>query len=76
VPVTCDWNGPFAGLMEKIMSKSTTPPTDVVRELRDDELETVNGGYSFFQDVMVESLKPSAPRLATNYTAININYTS
>ena len=36
------------------MSKSATPPTDVVRELRDDELETVSGGY-VFTDVMVES---------------------
>ena len=35
------------------MSKSATPPTDVVRELRDDELETVSGGY-VFTDVMVE----------------------
>jgi hypothetical protein len=53
-------DGPFAGLMEKIMSKSndssklgrTTPTPDLggantftVRELRDDELENVSGGW-------------------------------
>ena len=51
---TCDWMVHSPVLMEKIMSKSATPPTDVVRELRDDELETVSGGY-VFTDVMVES---------------------
>ena len=60
------------GLMEMIMSKSTTPPTDDVRELDDGELETVSGGYTF-TDVMVESLKPSAQALSINYTAITIN---
>ena len=35
--------------MEKIMSKSsrTTPTTNAVRELRDDELESVSGGYVY-----------------------------
>ena len=51
---TCDWMVHSPVLMEKIMSKSATPPTDVVRELGDDELETVSGGY-VFTDVMVES---------------------
>jgi hypothetical protein len=48
-------DGPFASLMEMTMSKTN----DTVRELRDDELEKVNGGY-IFTDVMVESIV--APR--------------
>jgi hypothetical protein len=48
-------DGPFAGLMEKIMSKSNDSSftvdlggdaTSTVRELRDDELENVSGGSS------------------------------
>jgi hypothetical protein len=47
--------------MEKIMSKSScaTPTTELVRELRDDELQEVSGGYTF-NNVMVESIV--APR--------------
>ena len=41
-------DGPFAGLMEKNMSKgndsSKLGPATQVRELRDDELENVSGG--------------------------------
>ena len=41
-------DGPFAGLMEKIMSKSNDSSklglATQVRELRDDELENVSGG--------------------------------
>ena len=48
-------DGPFAGLLEKTMSKTN----ETVRELRDDELEKVSGGY-IFTDVMVESIV--APR--------------
>jgi hypothetical protein len=55
------WNGPFAGLMEKIMSKSSraTPTIELVRELRDDELQEVSGGYNFY-NLLVESIV--APR--------------
>ena len=54
-------DGPFAGLMEKIMSKSScaTPTPDIVRELRDDELQEVSGGYNFY-NLLVESIV--APR--------------
>ena len=52
---TSDWMIHSPVLMEKIMSKTN----DTVRELRDDELEKVNGGY-IFTDVMVESIV--APR--------------
>jgi hypothetical protein len=52
-----------ARLMEKIMSKSNDSSklvrTPQVRELRDDELEEVSGGYTF-NNVMVESIV--APR--------------
>ena len=45
---TSDWMGPFAGLMEKNMSKSSDSSklgrATQVRELRDDELENVSGG--------------------------------
>ena len=45
---TSDWMGPFAGLMEKNMSKSNDSSklgrATQVRELRDDELEKVSGG--------------------------------
>ena len=33
--------------LEKIMSKSPTPTPDLVRELRNDELEKVSGGYVY-----------------------------
>ena len=40
-------------------SNDSTPTPDLVRELRDDELETVSGGY-VFSDIFVESI--IAPR--------------
>ena len=54
-------DGLFAGLMEKIMSKSSraTPTPDLVRELRDDELQEVAGGVNL-EDIFIESV--GAPR--------------
>jgi hypothetical protein len=53
--------------MEKIMSKSSRATPDLVRELRDEELQEVSGAY-IFTDVMVESIV--APRdLNTGHTA-------
>ena len=58
--------------MSKTNDTSKLGPAMQVRELQDNELQQVSGGYTF-TDVMVESLKPSAPGLAINFTAININ---
>jgi len=58
--------------MSKTNDTSKLGPPMQVRELQDNELQQVSGGYTF-TDVMVESLKPSAPGLAINFTAININ---
>ncbi len=44
---TSDGMGPFAGLMERIMGKTSARNSEAnpeVRELRDDELDLVSGG--------------------------------
>jgi hypothetical protein len=48
-----------AGYKERDMSKSND--TSKLRELRDDELQEVSGGW-IFSDVMVESVKIVSPR--------------
>jgi hypothetical protein len=55
---------PFAGLVEKNMSKSNDSSklgrAPQVRELREDELENVSGGYTFFT-VYVDSIVVTKP---------------
>jgi bacteriocin-like protein len=52
-------DGPFAGLMEKIMSKSndTSKLDRATNELRDDELQKVSGGLKVtMEDILVTSV--------------------
>jgi hypothetical protein len=59
-----------AGYMEKIMSKtndtSKLGPVTQVRELLDDELLKVSGGYTF-TDVMVESFRGKTEPVKPSY---------
>jgi hypothetical protein len=56
-------------LLEKIMSKIScaTHNTFTVRELRDDELQEVSGGYNFY-NVMVESIVAAQTKTTTACT--------
>ena len=51
------------------MSKSSraTPTIELVRELRDDELQEVSGGYTF-NNVMVESIVAAQTKTSTACT--------
>jgi hypothetical protein len=68
--------GDAQGLMEKIMSKtndtSTLGRAPQVRELRDDELLEVSGGYAF-TDVMVESFRGKTEPAKASYLTIELN---
>ena len=51
-------DGPFAGLMEKIMSKSND--TTKTRELTEAELAAVSGGYTL-ENCMISGVVAAAP---------------
>ena len=58
--------------MSKINDTAKLGPAMQARELQDNELQQVSGGWTF-ENVMVESIKLSAPGPAINWTQITIS---